>query len=383
MLNLYFKMNKYFFMRNWMLLGLLLALGFQAQAQNQGIDFFKGSWQEALEAAKQQHKLIFVDAYTTWCGPCKKMSKEVFPVDKIGQFYNQHFINVKLDMEKGEGPAFAQKYRVTAYPTLLFIDAKGETVQIARGSRTVNQFLELGKSVLANNNKADEYAERYEEGERAPDFLRAYAYELLKAPESALKIANEYVRSQEGQLGTEDNLTFIYDFSLQADSRLFELLLEHQAAIVELKGEEDFLKKVEQACNATVEKAIEFKAESLVEEAVSKMKSVQPKYAKEYGLLKEMDFCLGCGDLERFAKVTTKYVRKFVGDDAEQLHRYAALFAKHLESDKALQEAEKWAKKAVELQPSPRFYQTYSYILRINGKEDASKKAMEKVLKRH
>lgn len=365
-------------MKNWILLLALMGISFQVQAQKQGISFFKGSWQEALEQAKQERKLIFVDAYTTWCGPCKKMSKEVFPVDKVGQFYNQHFINVKMDMEKGGGPAFAQKYRVTAYPTLLFINAEGEAVQVARGSRSVEQFLELGTSVLASNNKVDEYAQQYEEGKRSPELLRAYAYELKKSPESALKIANEYIRTQEGKLDTEENLQFIFDFTTQADSRLFNLLLEHQSAIIKMKGEEAFLKKVEQACNTTVKKAIEFKSERLVEEAIDKMKRVQPKYAKEYGLLKEMDFCLGCGDLEQFTKVTIKYVKKFVGEDAEQLHLYAALFAEHLKSEKALKKAEKWAKKAVELQPNPHFYQTYSQILRINGKTNASEEVLKK-----
>lgn len=366
--------------KNWILLLATMAIGFQVHAQQQGISFFKGTWQEALEQAAQERRLIFVDAYTTWCGPCKKMSKEVFPVNKVGQFYNQHFINVKMDMEKGEGPTFAQKYRVTAYPTLLFINAEGEAVQVARGSRSVEQLLQLGKSALASNNKADEYTEQYEKGERKPAFLRAYAYELKKSPESALKIANEYIRSQEGKLDSEENLQFIFDFTSHADSRLFNLLLEYQTAIIALKSEEAFLQKVEQACNATVKKAIEFKSERLVEEAIDKMKQVRPKYAKEYGLLKEMDFCLGCDDLEQFTKVTIKYVRKFVGEDAEQLHLYAALFVEHLKSGKALKKAEIWAKKAVEIQPNPRFYQTYSEILRINGKKDASKEALKRAM---
>ncbi len=77
-----------------------LALGGQAQ----GIRFAEGSWKELLETAKKEGKLIFVDCYTEWCQPCKQMEQQVFPSKKVGKFYNEHFINVKMDMEKGEGP---------------------------------------------------------------------------------------------------------------------------------------------------------------------------------------------------------------------------------------------------------------------------------------
>ena len=69
--------------------------------ESRGIDFFPGSWNEALELAKKEDKLIFLDAYASWCGPCKSMQKKVFPTDKVGEYFNARFINVKIDMEKG------------------------------------------------------------------------------------------------------------------------------------------------------------------------------------------------------------------------------------------------------------------------------------------
>jgi len=91
-----------------------------------GIDFFHGTFEEALVKAKEEGKVIFVDSYTTWCGPCKRMARTVFTDAAVGEFYNRHFVNLKLDMEKKEGIQFGGKYPVKAYPTLHFIDAKGE-----------------------------------------------------------------------------------------------------------------------------------------------------------------------------------------------------------------------------------------------------------------
>jgi len=93
-------------------------------AQGQGIEFFHGTWKEALEEAKKQDKLVFVDAYAQWCGPCKKMAKNTFTKAEVGDFHNQNFVNLKLDMETPDGRDFGGKYPVSAYPTLLYLERR-------------------------------------------------------------------------------------------------------------------------------------------------------------------------------------------------------------------------------------------------------------------
>jgi thioredoxin 1 len=114
----------------------------------EGLVFFKGTWQETLEKAEKEDKLIFLDAYASWCGPCKAMQQNVFPTQKLGEFYNANFINVKIDMEKGEGPALSAKYGVRAYPSLFFIDSDGQVVKSALGYQNVNKLLKLGEDAL-------------------------------------------------------------------------------------------------------------------------------------------------------------------------------------------------------------------------------------------
>ena len=117
---------------------------------DKGMEFFHGTWDEALAESKATGKLIFVDAYATWCGPCQWMAKSVFPVEQVGTVYNQNFINYKFDMERGEGPAFAKKYRVNAYPSLFFIDGNGQLVQKEEGALDVDELVTLGKKVAKN-----------------------------------------------------------------------------------------------------------------------------------------------------------------------------------------------------------------------------------------
>ena len=91
---------------------------------SQGIDFNTATFKDALKTAKAENKLIFVDAYTTWCGPCKWMAKNVFTDSQVGEYFNDSFVNVKIDMEKGEGPKLAKAWEITGYPTLIFIDKR-------------------------------------------------------------------------------------------------------------------------------------------------------------------------------------------------------------------------------------------------------------------
>lgn len=113
----------------------------------EGIQFHKGTWNEAVSLAKKENKTIFLDVYATWCGPCKMLKKTTFSNKKVGEFYNANFINVSLDGENGEGPIIARKYGVRAYPTLLFIDQNGNVISGTAGFRLPNDLLELGKSI--------------------------------------------------------------------------------------------------------------------------------------------------------------------------------------------------------------------------------------------
>lgn len=137
-------------------LGILtLALGLMSFAfwkekptADTGIQFKNISFEEALKEAKASNKLIFMDAYAVWCGPCKYMTANVFTDEELGQFYNSKFINLKIDMEKGEGPALAAKYQVRAYPTLFFIDGNGNVVKKVLGAQSAQKMMEVGKEVV-------------------------------------------------------------------------------------------------------------------------------------------------------------------------------------------------------------------------------------------
>lgn len=114
-----------------------------------GIAFKSMTFAKALKEAKKSGKLIFIDAYTDWCGPCKRMAATSFKDSEVGDLFNDNFINLKIEMEKSaEGPEIARKYGVKAYPTLIIVDGSGRAVKQSIGMKSKDQLIALANSVL-------------------------------------------------------------------------------------------------------------------------------------------------------------------------------------------------------------------------------------------
>ena len=172
----------------------MLLLASSAYAQNRAIDFKTASLTEAFKMAKEQHKMIFTDCYTVWCGPCKGMDKLVFTQDSVADFFNSHFINVKLEMEKGEGPAALKSYEVGAFPTYLLFDENGKQIYKFVGGMSAAEF--MAKIRIGINPKNEEAIReaRYAAGDRDHALLIALIKQKFKQKEATTgaAIAAEY-----------------------------------------------------------------------------------------------------------------------------------------------------------------------------------------------
>jgi thioredoxin 1 len=115
--------------------------------KEEGIRFVTAPWAKVLKQAKAEKKIIFFDAYAIWCGPCISMQKDVFTRPDVAAYFNRQFINVKVDVEQGEGPELAQRYQAEYLPTLLFIDGNGRVVKKIIGKQSADKLLAEAKTV--------------------------------------------------------------------------------------------------------------------------------------------------------------------------------------------------------------------------------------------
>ena len=89
-----------------------------------------------------------VDFFTEWCGPCKMLKSKTFTDETAGKFFNDNFINVAFDMEKGDGLKLSEKYNVNSYPTLLILDKTGKVVTYTIGFINAKELIRFGEQGL-------------------------------------------------------------------------------------------------------------------------------------------------------------------------------------------------------------------------------------------
>lgn len=162
--------------KNITLLIVLSTLINVAVAQDETrIEFVKKSWNESVKIAKEKSRLIFIDFYTDWCGPCLNMAEEVFILPSVSDFYNSTFVNLKIDAEKGEGIELAKRYGVNSYPTYLFIDPNTELVVHRSSSRqSPYQFITTGRNSLIPEKRSQYLEDNYDSNKNNPTFLLDY-----------------------------------------------------------------------------------------------------------------------------------------------------------------------------------------------------------------
>lgn len=183
-----------------------------AFAQETNINFQEDPvFKTLLKQAKKENKYIFVDCYTTWCGPCKMLARNVFTKQPVADFYNENFINAKYDMEKGEGIKLKDEYHVTAFPTLLWLDGDGKVVHKVVGAGNADYVLNQGKLAADPQTNLAGLTKRYNSGERNSNLLSNYI-DALKACGQSDKINDITVEFIENM--TAEDLTQEKYFSM-------------------------------------------------------------------------------------------------------------------------------------------------------------------------
>ena len=159
---------------------LIMCISVQLVAA-QGINFTSGDFEEIVKQAGAEKKGIFVDVYTSWCGPCKMMAKNVFTDENVGAYYNTHFVCVKLDAEKQSKHGFFKRYKAGGYPSFFWLNEKGDLLDLHVGYLEAPAFIEKGKASKDSDfpRQLAAMKERWEGGERSIELVKSYVFGAL------------------------------------------------------------------------------------------------------------------------------------------------------------------------------------------------------------
>ena len=201
------------------------------------------SLDEAAKTAEAENKLIFIDVYTSWCGPCKMMANKTFPQKLVGDYMNKTFVCVKFDAEKGEGVDVAKLYNVTAYPTFIIATADKKELNRVLGYYEGEKFVEKMQQCVIPENSPVMLRKRYAEGERTPQVIKGLAFIIdddmrmmyqSKERDSLKNARNTIIDSYFASLSDEKRLAaknaFIFEYyANDIDSRQFRFMVDNRS----------------------------------------------------------------------------------------------------------------------------------------------------------
>lgn len=288
------------------------------QTFSQGIIFRQDDWQNVLMQAKAQKKLIFVDIYTTWCGPCKEMDKKTFTESSVGDKFNARFINYKVDAEKGFGVNLAKRYNVTSYPTCLFVDATENLMYKQEGLLRAPDLLKEADMVLNNQaNAKPRWAleKLYNEGRRDSEFLSEFISVNSLYTIDNTNLVEEYVKSLTPiQYSSDKTLRIIVNNGFKIDGKAFDLLLKFREKAESLfeGGVEKVNRAFSQSINEVFDVALKTKNQALFDKALTANLKALPNTADRVNDKNKLAFYLAMKDVNKFSEAAEQYLDQYV-----------------------------------------------------------------------
>lgn len=337
-------------------ISLILLVLFSVISFGQGMKFEENkSFKDLLAIAKKENRLLFVDAYTTWCGPCKMMAKNVFPEETVGNFYNANFINSKIDMEKGEGIDLAKQYNVRAYPTYLFINGDGELIHRVTSYFPPEEFIAVGKDAVDPAKQMGALKKKFEAGNKDPEFLKSIIKIFaFSDADLATKAAAKLYEVKKNEPLSQEDFSYLFSLTKDSNSPLFPEFISRKAELLKMMPEENYNKtltnlKNNSLFNNSYDKATKtFDKKKYVAEAKKSMTEEQAKVM----LLKSKIKVAGMNkDKEQYQKLSMEYYKDGTSADfnSNELNSIAWNFFENATDKATLDKAILWAKQSVKL----------------------------------
>ncbi|AQX50815.1 thioredoxin family protein [Elizabethkingia anophelis] len=329
---------------------LFLFIGLLAFAQT-GIKFDEGNFSSLLAKAKKENKLIFLDAYASWCGPCKLMAKNIFTLQSVGDYYNSHFVNAKMDMEKGEGVELAKKYNVKAYPTYLFINGDGEVVHRVLGYVEEKPFIQFAKDAEDPKRNIGALKARFEKGDADPEFLRNLAMlTIYEDADFSGKVTKKYFEVKSDKAFSQEDAQLLLSGLMNTEDPRYEIFKNKKEEIVKILPAaqyEAFDKNIKM--NTIVKKAYNPDTKTLNTEyfLTETEKAFGKEQAEKMLVRVKASYALKNKDYAAYEKLTLEQYKDFSKANANELNSAAWNFFENVKDKKSLQTAILWAQESV------------------------------------
>lgn len=331
--------------------GLFLLFAIFSFAQ-EAIHFQDLPFKELIAKAKKENKILFIDAYASWCGPCKMMERNVFTQKSVGDYYNANFINARFDMEKGEGREIAAKYGVRSYPTYLFLNGDGELVSQNFGYMEESLFLSMAQDINSPNNKKGSLKERFAKGEKDPELL----INIMKLNSSsdfdfAKKASERYFENKKKtEELSKDDIGYLLFFLKSTEDGNYKTFSERKAEIIKYLPEETYNQfDIQLKLAKAVQQSIDEKNKKINDDYF--MKIAEPLVGKNDAEIKlnqtKLSYYEQNANFPEYEKAALDYYKNSDSFEPNELLKAAWIFSEQVKTPQSLKKAAEWAEKSV------------------------------------
>ncbi len=337
---------------------------------------------KALNIASREDKLLFIDFYTTWCAPCKKLDKLVFKNDSIKQILGKDFVLLKYDAENDTVFNLSKKHHISSYPTGLILNNKGYVINRKYGfpgddSKSLqNKVIEFTEESIALNNQKKilkGYSNKIDIS-KYPKFYIDYVNRTNTKVKNS-DISNYLTKTQD--VFSEEYFSTLIYFGRDAPLSISDMVLKNKEKYITLYGKKDvetllyFLSsaKFDNAISENSQEkyslAVKFTKKSLNEEWVN---DIVPYYNKEF--LKAQNKWDEVFEINKKLKDEGKFDNGYINHFSWQVYEKC-------ENQGVIEKCLEWMKNVTDQEPSYAYLDTYAHLMHKSGNKKETKRIVK------
>ena len=369
-----------------LLFGLLFSMAIKAGdnpvKEEAGVSFYNGSYEQALIAAQKQQKILFIEFYANWCPHCQKMFRTVLNQEAVGQFYNEHFVNLKVEESSSGARKLMSKFNVSGFPSFIYLDAKtGEIIHRTSGEMAPARFVEEGKTALNPNSQVLPLIQKFQTGDRSPELLKA----ILDRPKIDHGIKLQAYHAYIDHLNTDsllqpNNWELMDKYMQDADEAPFSLIMEQRKQFSQTLGVSKVNGFLEKKASALAWNASIKSDPVQLDRSLLILKKINTPSSQEKALRAELNYYNNHDNWDEYFAVGERLIKKYGSGNWSDLNDISWNIALHSSEPVLLHKAEKWTKKSVALNHSFSNVETLAMVeYRLKNMKEAERYALEAI----
>lgn len=345
--------------------------------ENRGVKFDSLTFNEAIGKSVLLKKPVFVFGYASWCHFCEEMRDSVLTDSIIGKFYNEHYVCIKVDLEK-EGLELNKILRARNFPTLVYYNQNGEMLHRSAGKKSKSDFLQLGQDALDSTKQLRTISFKYRDGKLNPKETLEYFRLVEKAGMDNQLLVNNYLTGiSDEQLFIQPSWRIMYELLKDIDQPCVKRILENRDKYAKKYTSDSIDNKILTLYNNFLMSKLQLLDTNSYNSIINKLKTSEISIAAKIIAYTEINSMKMKGQWLDYKIAATKFADEYCNDDYRRLNEIANNFYERVPDKELLFKAEKWSERAVNLMDNYKNNFTLGSLYFKNGKNEQAKKVLE------